>query len=146
MRQGESYLIVDRNVPVARLEPVDTANSRLEGLAVEAIASAVVSLLVSDRFSARSRDLLAEDELSDCLSGLESLTNTWVEVQPISQVRSIALRLLRVHPLRAADAMHLASAIAVAAEDRRSISFVCYDDRLLRAADRKGFPVLGATP
>jgi uncharacterized protein len=138
-------------------------------------ASAVVSLLVSDRFSARSRDLLAEDsrvatwwltkvecasalsrivrdgalaedELSDCLSGLESLTNTWVEVQPISQVRSIALRLLRVHPLRAADAMQLASAIAVAAEDRRSISFVCYDDRLLRAADREGFPVLGATP
>ena len=137
-------------------------------------ASAVVSLLVNDRFSARSRDLLAEDSrvatwwltkvecasalnrlvrdgalaedrLSDCLSTLESLANTWVEVQPIAQVRSIALRLLRIHSLRAADAMQLAGAIAVAGEDRQSIPFVCYDDRLLRAADREGFPVLGPT-
>lgn len=138
-------------------------------------ASAIVPLLVSDQVSARSRDLLAEDsrvvtwwltkgecasalnrlvregalaeeELSDCLSGVESLANTWVEVQPISQIQSIALRLLRIHSLPAAEAMQLASAIAVAAEDRQSIPCICYDDRLLRAADREGFPVLGTTP
>ncbi len=52
------------------------------------------------------------------------------------------MRLLRVHPLRAADAFQLAAAIAAADESPRSLPFVTFDSRLARAAEREGFPVI----
>jgi len=136
-------------------------------------ASAIVPLVVSEPFSQQSRSLLAgdntiatwwlskvecasalnrvaqdgrlpEDELRGCLSDLELLAHSWVEIQPVAQVRSIALRLLRVHAIRTANAMQLASAIVLAGEDRDAIEYVCYDARLGEAADREGFPVIGA--
>jgi predicted nucleic acid-binding protein len=50
--------------------------------------------------------------------------------------------LLRVHPLRAADALQLAAAIIAADSEPRSLAFVTLDDRLARAAEREGFPVV----
>jgi predicted nucleic acid-binding protein len=52
-------------------------------------------------------------------------------------VRRTAQRLLRVHELRAADALQLAAA-STAAED---LPFVTLDDRLALAAAREGFVV-----
>ena len=46
---------------------------------------------------------------------------------------------LTIHPLRAADGLQLASALAAAEEDPSSIGFVCFDARLNQAASRKGF-------
>jgi predicted nucleic acid-binding protein len=54
----------------------------------------------------------------------------------------MATRLLRVHPLRAADALQLAAAIIAAEDDPRSLPFVTLDDRLALAAEREGFPVV----
>ncbi len=86
---------------------------------------------------------MPENYLRDCLSSLELLADSWIEIQPVSEVRSIALRLLRLHAIRTADAMQLASAIVVAGEDRHATQFVCYDRRLDEAADREGFRVVG---
>jgi uncharacterized protein len=73
---------------------------------------------------------------------LTALATAWQEIQPITRVRDTARRLLRVHPLRASDAMQLAAAIAAALDDPRSLPFVTLDDRLALAADKEGFPVV----
>jgi hypothetical protein len=54
----------------------------------------------------------------------------------------MASRLLRVHPLRAADALQLAAALAAAKGDPSSLDVVCLDQRLSEAARREGFRVL----
>lgn len=75
---------------------------------------------------------------------LERFAASWHEVQPLDVLRETAIRLLRVHELRAADALQLAAAV-VASEGRAgSLPFVCLDERLAAAAEREGFPVLGS--
>lgn len=73
---------------------------------------------------------------------LQELQEAWHEVQPIEPVRQLACRLLRVHPLRPADSMQLASALIAAGSNAREWGFVCLDARLCEAAEREGFKVL----
>ena len=49
---------------------------------------------------------------------------------------------LRVHPLRAADALQLAAAIVAAEDQPADLPFVTLDDRLALAAEREGFTVV----
>ena len=74
---------------------------------------------------------------------LDRFAATWHEVQPTEQLRENALRHLRVHPLRAADALQLAAGLAAAEERPSTLVFVCLDDRLVAAAQREGFVVEG---
>ncbi len=64
------------------------------------------------------------------------------EVPPVVRIRRLAERLVRVHPLKGADALQLAAALAIAKDDPSSIGFVCLDDRLNQAAAREGFRLL----
>jgi len=65
----------------------------------------------------------------------------WNEIQPTSTVRDRALRLLRVHPLRAADAFQLASALVACREKPQNFVFLTGDHRLRDAARKEGFDV-----
>jgi predicted nucleic acid-binding protein len=84
---------------------------------------------------------LDEDGLAGALGTLETLADGWYEVQPTSEVRARAMRLLRVHPLRAADSVQLAAALIATTEDPAHLPFFTADDRLREAARREGFPV-----
>ncbi|MEX2480977.1 MAG: type II toxin-antitoxin system VapC family toxin [Gammaproteobacteria bacterium] len=75
---------------------------------------------------------------------LRKLSHAWHEVLPGEQLRGLAQRLLRVHPLRAADSLQLAAAILAAEHDPARLVFVCLDTRLAQAASREGFDVRGA--
>jgi len=69
-----------------------------------------------------------------------------MEISPSAAVRDRARRLLRVHSLRAGDALQLAAAL-VAAEGRPgTLPFVSLDDRQRRAADREGLDVVDGSP
>jgi uncharacterized protein len=85
---------------------------------------------------------LDEGGLTQALGNLEAFYETCVEVLPSEEVRRRAVRLLRVHPLRAADAMQLAAALLAAREDPSSLALVTSDDTLGSAANREGFRVL----
>ena len=85
---------------------------------------------------------LSIEEASRHLLHLHALSQVWSEVQPGQRIRTWAQRLLRVHPLRAADSLQLAAALVAAEEDPSSIGFVCFDTRLNQAASREGFRVL----
>jgi len=54
-----------------------------------------------------------------------------------------AIRLLRLHPLRAADAQQLAAALVLSDFEPRTLPFVTLDGQLAAAARREGFEVLG---
>jgi uncharacterized protein len=69
---------------------------------------------------------------------LTVLRASWFEVQPGEAIREQALRILRLHPLRAADAMQLAAAIEWAGSPPVG-EFVSFDQRLSEAAQREGF-------
>lgn len=94
----------------------------------------------------RDRDgSLAPTEIAAALDQLDALSAVWSEVIPSTQVRTMARRLLRVHSLRAADALQLAAAIIASEHEPRSLEFVCLDDRLSAAAAREGFGILSPT-
>jgi uncharacterized protein len=134
-------------------------------------ASAIVPLLIEERSSQALRALLTDDPLmvvwwatpTECASALarldrEGLLDTqslraahkrlsqllgnWQEVDPHDEVRETAARFVRVHPLRAADALQLAAAFVAAARRPSSLEMVVLDERLAAAAQKEGFSVV----
>jgi uncharacterized protein len=87
---------------------------------------------------------LTEEQVAQAAGLLDESTRRWTEVPAIERVRDQASRLLRVHPLRAADALQLAAALVLSDFDPRTLPLVTLDDRLATAARREGFTVLGA--
>jgi len=72
---------------------------------------------------------------------LSEIIAQWTEVTPTNEVRARAIRLLRVHPLRAADAFQLAAALIFCREQPQHLPFLTADQRLRTAANLEGFPV-----
>ena len=89
------------------------------------------------------RDGAIEAEgVESALARLKLLAASWHEVDASDALRASAVRVLRVHPLRAADALQLAAAFEACERRPASLDFVTLDDRLATAARREGFPVL----
>ena len=138
-------------------------------------ASAVVPLLIAEISTRRLLTLAAEDPAMlvwwasevECASALAraereaaidadgavvafsrlgQLKTAWHEIDPSDAVRETAVRFLRVHQLRAADALQLAAAF-VAAEGRpASLELITLDDRLCTAARKEGFAIVETAP
>ena len=79
------------------------------------------------------------------LQRLQQLSAGWHEIDPSDEIRETAARFLRVHPLRAADALQLAAAFAAAERRPASLEMVTLDDRLANAARKEGFALLDVT-
>jgi len=85
--------------------------------------------------------LLGVDGMEQLLGDLEILASGWLEIQPTQRLRQRAIRLLRLHPLRSADALQLAAAVIGSADDPTTLPFLCGDPRLGDAARKEGFPL-----
>jgi predicted nucleic acid-binding protein len=70
---------------------------------------------------------------------LLGLAASWHEIDASDAVRETAVRLLRVHPLRAADATQLAAAFIAAERRPASLEIVTLDMRLATAGRKEGF-------
>ena len=81
------------------------------------------------------------DSAGHALSRLDSLQDAWQGIQPVGEIKMTARRLLRVHPLRAADALQLAAAFVASERRPPTLEFVCLADRLNDAARREGFVI-----
>lgn len=91
----------------------------------------------------RAGSLSVTDE-QEVLRLLGTLRTSWLEVLPSDEVRDEAMRLLRVHALKAADALQLAAAVVLAGGGRSEVALVTFDERLALAARLEGFEVLPA--
>ena len=80
----------------------------------------------------------------EAFNRLARLADGWHEVDPSDTVREAAVRFLRVHPLRPADALQLAAAFAAAERRPSSLEVVTLDDRLAVAARKEGFALVDA--
>ena len=134
-------------------------------------ASAVVPLLIAEASTRRLQALAAKDPEMlvwwgsevECVSALARLERNgmldtpeavlafnrlkqlaagWHEIDPSDMIRETAVRFLRVHPLRAADALQLAAAFIAAERRPSSLEMITLDDRLASAAQKEGFTVL----
>ena len=85
----------------------------------------------------QKRAALAFDRLSELADG-------WHEIEPNEIVRENAMRFLRVHPLRAADALQLGAAFAAAERRPSSLQVITLDERLADAARKEGFLLVDA--
>jgi predicted nucleic acid-binding protein len=90
------------------------------------------------------REGAEEGEVTAALARLDQLARAWVEVEPHDEIRELARRLLRVHALRAADALQLAAAYICAERRPSTLEFITLDDRLRAVARKEGFAVLDA--
>jgi predicted nucleic acid-binding protein len=84
---------------------------------------------------------LTPRQATQAVAVLQALAAGWNEILPADVVRETACRLLRVHPLRAADALQLAAATIMAGGRPAQAGFLAFDDRLRDAACREGFLV-----
>lgn len=132
--------------------------------------SALVPLLVEEPATARREAQLRDDPVMlvwwaapvECVSALQRLVREgrlapagareaearlrqleshWVEVEPALAVRQQAERLLRLHPLRAADALQLAAALVASSHEPMALPFLTADTPLREAALKEGFAV-----
>lgn len=89
----------------------------------------------------RSGELTTESA-TQAYATLANMGATWHQVLPAESLRESAKRLLRVHPLRAADSLQLASALTLAGPEHAPLEFVSRDSRLSDAAAKQGLTVL----
>jgi predicted nucleic acid-binding protein len=78
----------------------------------------------------------------EAFNRLDALRASWIEIEAGDEVRDVARRMLRVHPLRAADALQLAAAWLGSERRPASLPLVTLDERLRAAAAREGFPLV----
>ncbi len=86
--------------------------------------------------------LLTDGEEQAARDLLDLLRRSWYEILPGDGVREQALRLLRVHSLRGADALQLAAGLEWSGTPARG-EFVTFDGYLQEAAHREGFRMVG---
>src|SRR6266508_3783135 len=101
--------------------------SMLVWWATEVECASAVARLERDGALAGSAVALAFDRL-------KHFANGWHEVDPSDSIREAAVRFLRVHPLRSADALQLAAAFIAAERRPSSLDIITLDDRLAAAA------------
>ncbi|MDH3735307.1 MAG: type II toxin-antitoxin system VapC family toxin [Gemmatimonadota bacterium] len=80
------------------------------------------------------------DAVETALDVLRRLERASYEIGPSTGLRDVAVGLLRVHDLRAADALQLAAALEWSGRPA-SGEFMTFDRRLAQAARREGFQV-----
>jgi len=134
-------------------------------------ASAIVPLLITEQTTRRLQALLAKDPAMlvwwgsevECVSALArleregglgpqalavalkrlgQLATAWHEIDASDSVREAATRFVRVHPLRAADALQLAAAFLAAERRPATLEVITLDERLGAAAWKEGFTVI----
>ncbi|KAF0243818.1 MAG: hypothetical protein FD167_3732 [bacterium] len=89
----------------------------------------------------RRENLISQDILSLSLNRLTLIQTSCLEILPVEQVRELAQDLLLQYPLRAADSLQLAAALAWCKGKPKHRPFICFDDRLASVALSVGFDI-----
>jgi uncharacterized protein len=130
-------------IPILLREPGTSAVQRLLKTDDDLVVWWGTAVECASALARRAREgSLTDTTEHQARARLDQMQTIWNEVLPNDAVREFAQRLLRIHPLRAADSLQLAAALVWTRQRPRGSSFVCLDDRLCDAADLEGFQVL----
>ena len=127
-------------VPLCVEEPAtDAAYALFEGDPQVAVWWAT-SVECASALARLERDgALGPEAATDAFLRLDRLAGSWFEVEPNDEIKEVARRLLRVHPIRAADALQLAAAYVVSERRPPTLEVVTLDDRVRQAGAKEGF-------
>ena len=90
----------------------------------------------------RVRDKTLDEKIFEAARiRMNDLFENIYEVAAVDRVKERAMRLLRIHPLRAADALQLAAVLVATKEKVDRLPVMCLDDRLSETAKLEGFEV-----
>ncbi len=139
IRYWDASAVVPLLVAEARTAPLEALRSDQSGIVtwwgtVVECASAVARM--------GREDTIEPAEARRAFARLGEFQQSWAEVEPVEALREQGVRLLRLHSLRAVDALQLAAALVVSRHRPANLEFVCLDRRLASAAEREGFKVI----
>ena len=123
-------------------EPHSKAVSRLlsEGAAATGrLSEAEIASALGRRHREGSLTLAERNRLLEVM--LQDMDSLYV-VEISLEVSRLACRLLMRHRLRAGDALHLASALMLAAQAKLTVQFVAFDAALNKAAEKEGLDLV----
>jgi len=133
-------------VPLCVEQPLSVAVDHERARDPEMIVWWATAVECASGFARLEREgVLAADGIDLAFAVLGRLERSWYEVEPSAGLRNLAMQLLRLHTLRAADALQLAAALEWSGRPG-SGDLITYDVRLAEAARREGFIVVGSTP
>jgi predicted nucleic acid-binding protein len=87
----------------------------------------------------------AKDDVARQVAAFDEAWQDIAVVELVDEIARRAVAIARDHPLRASDAIHLASAFAVAPSEG-TVTFACFDRRLWDAAEALGFGTIPLSP
>lgn len=103
------------------------------------VAWTLTPVEIASALQRRQREgLFDERQLSRVATRAQELLAASRLVVDVERVKALAVRLLRVHALRAADAMQLGAALVWASIPEGRVLHT-FDEQLARAAEREGF-------
>jgi hypothetical protein len=129
-------------VPLLAEEPATPSAQRLYGEQPAIVWWATVVECASAIARLEREGALTAAQTADAFGRLDALRASWIEIEAGDEVREVAHRMLRVHALRAADALQLAAAWLGSERRPASLPLVTLDERLRAAASREGFPLV----
>ena len=139
-----SSLVYFDSSAMAKVFWKEAGTERVLHILSEAEAAASVSLAYVELISATFRASRRGDVPSSDVAGvLEAIRRSWDDIIEIPVDDSLireASELVRRHPLRAYDALHLAAALRWQALMGEPVLFVAFDKDLLDAARDEGLP------
>jgi predicted nucleic acid-binding protein len=133
-------------VPLLMAEPTTRAAQALAEKDATMLVWWATEVECASAIARLERDGALDDPaVTQAFDRLKQLANAWHEIDPSDPVREAAVRFLRVHPLRGADALQLAAAFIAAERRPSSLEIVTLDDRLAIAARKEGFVLVELT-
>jgi predicted nucleic acid-binding protein len=89
----------------------------------------------------RQREGAAAEIVAESYRRLEAMRVGWQVVHASESLHRTAVRLLKTHPLSAADALQLGAALVASNFEAHSAHFLTEDARLKEAAEKEGFVI-----
>ena len=134
----DSSVLVKRYVTEEKVEEVDLLWSQSDEAACSVIGFAEVLSAIARRVR---EGAIAPSERDLLIPRFRSDWDSLVHVAVSEEVNEIAAPVLATYPLRAMDAIHLASAVSLRGEADREVLFASADARLAAAARSEGLRV-----
>lgn len=118
----------------------------LSNLFVERVENVIWDLTPIEIFSALCRRQrqkeISTEEFDRAWRAWQLIESKVYQVRSYESVKDRAVRILRIHPLKAADAMQLAAALVSTKEISQGHYFFTLDRSLCEAANKEGFSVI----
>ena len=138
MRFWDTSAVVPLVVRQSASAKADRWHAEDPGIAIWTLTTTEIT---SALWRLRREEALTEDDARTAELRVEELASASYIVADVDSVKAVAARLLRVHTLRAADALQLGAALVWAGSRPDGKTLHTLDERLALAARREGFSV-----